>query len=77
MKPKLLRTLREVALILFLGIGFASAGMIVSSPFWWDLPNQSVARIFLSAALACIVVFAAASVNSEYRLIVRVERRIK
>lgn len=77
MKPKIKRTLREIGLILFLGIGLATTGMIVSSPFWWDLTNAHIIRIWLGAILACIVMFAAASVHSEYRLVVRVERRVK
>lgn len=71
------KILREVGLILFFSASSASALGILSAPFWWYEPPIMVSQILLCNLLAFIVLFTAASLHSEYKLIVRVERRTK
>lgn len=71
------KILREVGLILFLAAASASVLVIVSAPFWWYAPPILVSRILLCGLLAFIAIYTAASLHSEFRLVVRVERRTK
>lgn len=77
MKSKLRNALREIGLILFLAAGAMSALMIASAPFWWYLPTDTVAWMMLLITAVLAIIFAAASIHSEFRLIVRIERRQK
>ena len=77
MKSKLKNALRETGLILFLAVGVMSLLMIAAAPFWWYLPTDTVAWLMLLITAVLAVIFAAASFHSEFRLIVRIERRRK
>lgn len=71
------KILREIGVILFFAVGTTAYLGIATAAFWWNLPDPLVARIALSVILAFTVIYTAASLNSEYRLVVRVERRQK
>lgn len=74
---KLKKVISEAALIIGISIGTMSALMIAISPIWWDLSNTIVCRMMLALTLTCVVIYTAASLHDEFRLIVRVERRRK
>lgn len=74
---KLRKILREAGTILFASAASESWLAIMAAPFWWDEPPATVSRILLCSILAFVLIYTAASLNSEYRLVVRVERRVR
>lgn len=71
------RVLREVGSILIAAAASASWMTILAAPFWWNEPPAMITRILFCAIIGFGVIYTAASLHSEFRLVVRVERRIK
>ena len=69
------KTIREIAAILFYSAGLTSVLAITTAAFWWHEPTGTVAAIFGWTYLAMAAILTLASLHSEFRLVVRVERR--
>ena len=77
MKTRFVKILREAWDVIAMTAASSMATTIAVSPIWWNEPTEFATRILLCSAIAFLAIYAAASLHSEYRLIVRIERRGK